>query len=613
MSIKNKSDNQFSDDEALNSASADISSDFSDAIWDAAGKFHEQKAKEADSTRVEQPIDTIWESEGMPSFEMFCSSPDHMNFPPLSKRQVLVSDYMFGSDPKTMLDNGRNTAVLVWGKGAGKDTISALMILYVVYVLLNAKNPQRLLGIPSNDSIDLLNVASSREQAETIFFDKIRNLVMNWSWLKSRYDVQLSGKFFSSSQRKKGPKDRVIVTNDAIIFPKNIRAFSGSSESESLEGHNLFMFVLDEADAFKAASVNRSAAKIYQICRTSAFSRFKNRYKGFVISYPRSKNGFILKLYEQTKKFLNVYSDVAMTWEVKPRELFSNQTFDYEGHKIPMDFYEEFRLDPMGAKRAYMCLAPIAETAFIEDPDRVDDAARVYAEPLFEFKDLVKNNLIRKEILKSPYYPDRSKRYVLVLDLGLKKDPAAMALMHREQDKVIVDFVTRWIPEPAKDIRVDLGNVEEIIESIFNTLTIDSLYADHWQSALLVQKMKGKGHAAETVKLEYDDYETFKRLLYTGNVVLPKNEILLDELKNLQLYSGKKVDHPDGGHNDMAITVVMGLKMLIKTGKGAQSSNMAAEGEYVGENLSEAVDVHEIEQMHMDNTIVIDGIPIPER
>jgi hypothetical protein len=613
MSQKNSSDGKMSDDEALRVASSDISSDFSDAIWDAAGKFQEKKSRDEDSSRVEQPTETLWGEDRILTFEEFCSSPEHMNFPPLSRRQTMVSDYMFGEDPKTMLDNGRNTAVLVWGKGAGKDTISVLMILYVVYVMLSAKNPQRLLGLPNNNSIDLLNVASSREQAETIFFDKLRNFVLHWDWLEKRYDIQVSGRFFSTARERKGSKDKVIITNDAIIFPKNIRAFSGSSESESLEGHDLFMFVLDEADAFKSSSVNRSAAKIYQICRTSAFSRFKSRYKGFIISYPRSKNGFILSLYEKTKKFLNVYSDIAMTWEVKPRELFSEQTFEYEGHKIPMDFYEEFRLDPMGAKRSYMCLAPMAETTFLEDPDKVDDAAKVYSDPLFEFKDAVKNSLITKTIIKSPFYPDRAKKYIIVLDLGLKKDPAAMSLMHREQDKVIVDFVTRWIPDPDKQIRVDLSNIEEIIEKIFDTLTVDGLYADHWQSALLVQKLKGKGRNAETVKLEYDDYETFKRLLYSGNIILPKNEALLEELKNLQLYSGKKVDHPDGGHNDLAITVVMGLKMLLKTGKGAQSSNMAAEGEYVGENINEAVDVHDTEPMNMDNAIVIDGIPILER
>jgi hypothetical protein len=587
-----------------------ISTEFSDAIWDAANKYGgKTDAKAAVGVEFEE---SQWKASEVLTFSQFCASPDHMNFPPLSDRQNRVAEYLFGEDPKKMFDTGKDLAVLVWGKGAGKDQIAVLMILYIVYVLLNLKNPQRFLGVPDNADIDLLNVASSREQADTVFFHMMKISIQNWSWLKARYDIQSSGRFYSSSSDKMSD-DKVIITNDAVVFPHNIRAFSWSSEGETMEGKSLLVFVMDEADAFKTGSETRNADKIFRICRTSATSRFKKKHKGFVISYPRAKNGFILKLYEKTKSFLSVYSDLAKTWEVKPRHLFSEETFEFEGHQVPIDFYDDFRLDPIGSKRAYMCEAPMAEQTFFEDPSKVDAAAVQMSGPaLFEFKDSAKDGFVRKVITRSPYLPDRSIQHILVLDLGIKKDPTALTLMRRENDKIVVDLTTRWIPNEKEGVIVDLMNVEDVIVNMFQSLNIGCIYADHWNSSLFIQRLRSKSMLGEIVKVDYEDFEAFKRLLYAGNIILPKNAALLDEIKNLQLFGGKKVDHPEGGHDDMAMTVVMGAKMLTKMGKGAQSSNLAAEGEYVGDNMKEAMDPYEEKLTSMDSGIMVDGFNLSE-
>ena len=614
MDNKQKAQNiKAVDKGALRSAGDEVTSDLTRAIWDAAGKFKLNRGgKDLAKSKIQEAEIDLWTTEHILTFKEFCMSPEHMNFPPLSERQLMVADYMFGDDPKKMFDNNRNTAVLSWGKGAGKDTLSALMILYVVYILECLHNPQQFLGLPDNDNIDLRNVASTKEQAHDVFFEIFKSKVMNWSWLKSRWDIQVSGRFFSSSQKGMAEVgNKILITEDAIIFPRNIRAFSASSEAETSEGRNLLMFVLDEADAFKTSSKNRNADKIYRILRSSAASRFKKRFKCFLISYPRSINGFILRKYKESKKFLNIYSDLAATWEVKPRNLFSPDTFEFEGIQVPMDLYDEFRLDPIGANAAYCCRPPEAEELFIEDWDRVEAAADQTNAPLFEFGDYTNNGMIKKRILKHPYEHDRATHYVLILDLGLKNDPTALTLMHRDQDKIIIDFCTTWIPDKGNNIIVDMINVEEIIAAICESVNVDRFAADQWNSSLYIQKIKARGIKADTVKLSYEDYEVFKRLLYAGNIRLIKNDRLLHEIKNLQLYNGKRVDHPPEGHNDMAVTIVMGLKTLIEKDKGAMSSNMAAEGEYIGENLSESTDFTSPEESDKMEGITIEGFQIP--
>jgi hypothetical protein len=192
----------------------------------------------------------------------------------------------------------------------------------------------------------------------------------------------------------------------------------------------------------------------------------------------------------------------------------------------------------------------------------------------------------------------------------LKKDSTALTLMHRQDDKIIVDFSTVWIPDPRQNLVVDLQNVEEVIEKIRETVTISGLYCDRWNSAMLVQKLRGRGVKADTVKLEYDDFELFKRLLYAGNIQLPKNDRLLNELKSLQQVTQQRVDHPEGGHNDMAVTIVMGVKMLAKTSNSDGGLGLLAEGEFVGDNLSGTVDDFSEYVPERTEGINVDGFPM---
>ena len=588
-------------------AGADVLGDFRRSLEEAASDSNTVSVQNAQ----ERADDAVWLTDNLLTFSDFCSSADHMNFPPLSQRQKMVAEYMFGDDPKKIFDNNRNTAALCWGKGAGKDTIAALMKLYIVYILLNIRNPQRYLGLPNNVNIDLLNVAASKEQAQTVYFQILKTLTINWKWLRTQYDIAINGRFFSSGNLEEiDIGNKVTITNDAVIFPKNIRCFSGSCEAESLEGKNLLCFVLDEADAFKTGSQLRSAAKIYRTVRTSAVSRFGKRYKGFIISYPRSSEGFIMTMYKQSKKFLNMYGDIAKTWEAKPREMFDKETFEFEGHDIPMDFYEDFRLDPSGSKSAYLCDPPRVESLYLDEPEKVDLSTAGFVRPLFEFKDDVGDVYVRKSIARAPFMYNKSIQHILLLDLSLKKDSTALTLMHRDQDRIVVDFCTSWNPDPRIGVEVDLQNVEEIIDLIRRDVSVTGLYCDRWNSALLVQKMRGKGIKAETVKLDYEDFELFKRLLYAGNIQLPKNDRLLNELKSLQQVTQQRVDHPDGGHNDMAVTVVMGVRMLAKATTGDSGLGLLAEGEFIGDNLTGVNDEFAEFVVDKPDGVQIDGIPL---
>ena len=73
--------------------------------------FEEQKEQNSD--------EVMWEEDPV-TFKEFIASPEHMNFPPYSQRQLDVFDFMFGDEPKKIFENEHSLAVLAWGKGGFK-------------------------------------------------------------------------------------------------------------------------------------------------------------------------------------------------------------------------------------------------------------------------------------------------------------------------------------------------------------------------------------------------------------------------------------------------------------------------------------------------------------
>ena len=589
-------------------SNSDIFSEFREAVGDAARRS-DFDALSRDREDIVTD-DDMWLNQHLLTFGEFVTHPDHMHFPPLSRKQLDLAEYMLGDEPRRTFEVKRTLAVLVWGKGGGKDTMSVLIQLYIVYLLLNMRNPQKYLAQADQSSIDMYNIACAREQAETVYFQILKTFVLQWKWLRANWDCVVNGRFFFNQNDKEMDfLNKVTITNDAILFPKNIRCFSGSSESESLEGKNILVYVLDEADAFKQESQNRSAEKIFSTMSSSANSRFNGKEKGFIISWPRSKNGFIMKLYKRTLNMLTVYGDIAPTWEVKPRHLFSKESFEFEGHQVPMDKYEAFRLNPLESMACYLCEPPDAISPFIEDYEKVG-AATADIRQLFDFKDFEEGEYVKKAIVRTPFQYDRSIKHVMAFDLSETRDYTALSIAHRENDKIIFDTITCWIPDKKRKIRVNLANVEEIINNIRQDVTIDKICGDHWGSPMLIQKWRGQGVKAGVMKLDLEDYELFKRLLYARQIVLPKNEMLIKELKNLQLVDGRKVDHLKGLHNDLSVTVVMCVKALLHLEDKTESSGLLAEGEYVGGNLYEAVDAYDPSIEIPKFGVTVDGIQI---
>lgn len=531
--------------------------------------FEEQKEQNSD--------DVIWDEDPV-TFEEFIGSTEHMNFPPYSQRQLDVFSFMFGDEPKKIFENEHSLAVLAWGKGSGKDTVSCHATLYVVYVLLCCKNPTKLFKGVTADYLDILNVAYNHRQSVDVFMAKLILAVKNWKWLKKKYKYVDSGKTIKDD-KKYETMDIVNIKQDRIVFPKYIRAMAKCSQQNAAEGTNLLVWIADEFSAFSDKNNKSNAMEMFDTLRTSSTTRFQNYGKGFVISFTRYKNDPILKLINMYKDDINTYTDVASTFDVKPRSAFKGEWSEWNGIEMPKSFIPDFEKNPEGSKAKYLCQPPDAEDPWITEIQLLENSFKDRT-PMFEFTESIKTtpsgNMIHKDIVRKNFGLI-NKTYVLAGDIGLTNDRSVITMFHDESTYLpdgsvikhyVQDFCLTWIPNKKENKKVDINNIEYIIKKIifeYKTPVVKIVF-DHFSSSQLLDELANNGIIGQQFTLRAENFVNFKNLLYTNSIDLIKNSELLEEMKRLTNGKNGVPDHQASEHDDRFRAVCLAVNDLDGSG-----------------------------------------------
>ena len=475
--------------------------------------------------------EVIWDEEPV-TFSEFLKSPEHMNFPSYSERQMDIMDFMFGDDPKKIFENEHSLAILALGKGSGKDTMAVHATNYVVYILLCCHNPLSLFKGVTADYLDILNVAYNHRQAVDVFMAKLILSVKNWKWLRNKYRLVDSGKSIKDD-KKYETMDVVNIKQDTIIFPKYIRAVAKCSQQNAAEGTNLLVWIADEFSAFSDKNNKSNAMEMFNTLRTSSTTRFQNYGKGFVISFTRYKNDPILKLIDMYKDDINTYTDIASTFEVKPRSAFMGEWGSWNGIEMPVSFIADFERDPEGSKAKYLCQPPDAEDPWITETNLLEESFHDRV-PMFEFSETTRptpsGNMIIKDVVKRNFnIPDTT--FTLAGDLGRTNDRSVITMFHDESTYLadgsvirhyVQDFILTWVPNKKENRKVDINNVEYIIKKLIfeYKVPIAKLVFDHWSSNQLLDELANKGVITQQYTLKPENFTNFKNLLYTNSIDL---------------------------------------------------------------------------------------------
>jgi hypothetical protein len=509
----------------------------------------------------------------------FVEGENYLNQPPLSQVQYDIVEAMSQiyrlEDVIDLLgeEEGRryykkytkNEIILQLGKGSGKDFTSTVACAYIVYKLLCLKDPARYFGKPSGDAIDIINVAINAQQAKNVFFKGFKNKIEKSPWF--------AGKFYAKAE--------------SIEFEESITVYSGHSERESHEGLNLILAVLDEISGFAQEigggnDQGKTADNIYKAFRASVDSRFPDLGKVALLSFPRFPGDFISQRYDaviaektvtnKTHKFImnpdlpedaegnsleiNWDEDEIVSYKYPGVFALKRPTWVVNPTRKVDDFKLAFYTDLGDAMQRFACIPTFASDAFFKQRDKVR-AAMTLRNPLDQFRRF-----------DETFVPDPDKIYFVHADLAQRHDKCAVAIAHVDKwvsiqvikdyqqvaPVVVVDAVAYW--EPKVEGPVDLSEVKQWIQNLRRLgLNLGMVSFDRWQSFDIQNELKQIGIRTETVSVAKKHYEDMAMLVYEERLAMPAIDLLFEELTELKIMKGNRVDHPRKSSKDLADAV----------------------------------------------------------
>jgi len=523
------------------------------------------------------------------SLEKFVTDKHYLGLPPLSEIQLEIGKRITQIfKPETLVqlmgeEQGLeyyhnytvNEVICQLGKGSGKDHVSRVSLAYIAYLLHCLRDPLDYFGKAAGVYIDLVNLAVNAKQAQQVFFDPLKNLLLASPWAN-----------------EVGFEPRV---QEIFWFSRPVRMFSGHSEAEGWEGYEVLIVVLDEISAFKTDNELKgqlrnkgSASEIYDMARASITSRFPSVGKVVLLSFPRFKGDFIQQRYKSVIDDLIEHGGVMLDEKVGNRGGYREATswclkaatWEVNPTRHREEFENEFRRDPIMARARFACEPPEMVDAYFRDPESVRNAFRFKEDPL-------DNEGHYKEwfLGKDPH-----PRYIHI-DLGLKRDRAALCMVHSPGLKKIktmggvenlpiieMDYLQSWKAEDNSEI--PFSEIRSTITDLTKRFTVVSVTFDQWNSADMIQSLRAIGVNADLHTVAKKDYDTLSTTIYDGRFRGYWNNIVVeDELLKLKLINNTKVDHPSSGSKDLADSVAGATFMCM--------TNLSTEFEFDIEILDE--------------------------
>ena len=503
------------------------------------------KSLESESRRkmglYEKPVD----------IETFLYDKDYLGLNiRLSARQLKALKAIDNIDPKT---NKVTEIILQWGKGSGKDLIVNLTFSRTIYLLLCLPNPLEYFGLADFETLDLLNVAVSADQAKDVFFVRLKNVVRNAG---------------PKAYKQFGFNPDTDILQSRINFPKSIIAYSGHSKQESQEGKNYFLCVIDEASQFLLYRVQN----LYNSLRTSINTRFPGVGKLCVISYATFKGDYIQRKYNDAEGKEHIYRDKASTWDVNPMRKRS-------------DFDNDFRDNPEKAKAMYMCDPEMSGDAYIKDLDKI---AKIFINDIQNPTDEM--GRFKEWFGRDVYLP---KRYFMHVDLALGRvddegfrigDVAALAMGYLDGDIVKIIYQKIYEGLPGGEVQFEQIKEDIIYLKKIKQFNITKCTFDSFNSAKIIQELNSAGISSEILSVDrgMEPYDTFKTMILQekvkayvikGRIVnTPTNNVLKEELENLILLDAKKVDHLETASKDLSDAICGVVYHCVKLENAPQSN-----------------------------------------
>jgi len=479
----------------------------------------------------------------------------------------------------------RREMVLSVGRRSGKTLITSCIVAYENYRLLLKGNPQRYYGSSQSNVIQLISVATDKDQAGLLYqeaaghFTKcdffrpyMANATQSFATFQTPFDIDRYGSYADN------PKARY-----------SLKVTFRSCVAKGLRGGANILVALDEVAHFGEKG-QASADEVYQAVEpsTRTFSpkdpanltrpTGENEGRIILISSPLGKQGLFYKQFRlgfgNNKAADNLLCIQAPTWEVNPT--VPAETFVASYLKDPNVFFTEYGAEFTDRTRGWI-------------PDAADLLACV---------DPTARPRLRG--------PTRAPHF-MGLDVALVGDYTAVAIGHNEPSgEVVLDHIERIRAGEGDFVgqeRLEFDDVADWVYDLSRRYYITDGIFDQWAGIPMEQALRKRGLSTlksvhHTRQLSSQMFQNFKDMMFDKRLVLynwplPEGEdhcAYLAELLELQAdHISKyivKVEAPniEGKHDDFSDALVR--MVWSATTNSTKVVRMVGSKRYSGESVA---------------------------
>jgi len=342
--------------------------------------------------------------------------------------------------------------ILVIGRRGSKSTMATIIAMYEVYKLLKKENPQAAYKVQEGSEVSITSVSTAEHQA-TKLFGKMLHGVNFSDFLRNKR----VGKPSSNAIRLVTEFERGLFGNKA---EGTITLSCGGCSAKALRGANNIVVILDEMAFFLDNSSRFSGKAVYDAL-TPSIASFGEDGKIINISSPGTKTGVFYELYETS---FDRPKDALM---FKMPSTFVNPTLASrflrgEYKKNRYSFVSEYGGEFMEKT-----------TGWIRG-ERVVDAC-----------------VAKRRETKGK----ARRRYFMGVDLGLKENGTGIAIVHKEEGQIILDYVQAYYAGlgPFKEAEVlDLDELATLMQQLDIVYPIESGILDQFNGYGLLNSLERK-------------------------------------------------------------------------------------------------------------------------
>jgi hypothetical protein len=198
--------------------------------------------------------------------------------------------------------------------------------------------------------------------------------------------------------------------------------------------------------------------------------------------------------------------------------------------------------------------------------------------------------------LDGPLVPVAGVRYVIGLDVGIRRDSTVAAVCHAEKlagaehPRVVVDRMQVWTPKRLRPVQ--LSQVEEWVEEAARRYNRARVRFDPWQAVHLTQRLKRAGITVEEFTFSASSVgklaTVLLQLIRERALALPDDDELLDELRNLRVRETSpgvyRLDHDRDRHDDRGVALALAASRLVERA-GARPARVLSSFKHAGPRL----------------------------